>query len=356
MTVRFFNTINSFLADLPDSSDSRRATRADDFTGYQTFNDAKKNIWRGRDGITERSAALLDKIEGETIELKTPSWQSDLVGFIPSVPAYVAGAPDSMLRPIDQPSDTSPIRIFASVCVSGGLDEEQLEKRGIALLALCRKLQAIRPVELYVYADMEGDKEDHTGNCAIPVIKLETSPLDLTTAGYIMSDPGFLRQLCFTWGEKHGFEGKWAWRGQPSEYQKRLREVLNASPNDLVIRGGYLQDPLITEPVEWLNEQVRKYADTLDCEYEETKSVTTSSESKSESNSSNTSEFQPGDKVRIEGCRKGRTEDRSKYNSRTGEVQRKVVAYFRGKASTKYRVKFQDGTNADFIPNTIRKV
>lgn len=79
-------------------------------------------------------------------------------------------------------------------------------------------------------------------------------------------------------------------------------------------------------------------------------------ESTEEKKSDDTSDFPPGSLVRIDGCRKGRTKDRSKYNGKIGEVQRKVISYFRGKFSTKYRVKFQDGTNADFIPSTMRKV
>lgn len=267
MTVKFFDSIGAFATELNHSVDAEhKDSRAQAFNGNQTFEDAMSGLRIGRPKTVAKSDKLLQQMQGDTIELDVPSWEHAVAGFIPCVPSYLAGSPESMRRPVQTSSDRSPIRVFASVCLSAGFTAGEIQKRGIALLALCRKLQMARPVELWVFADLHGgDAEDGTGNCAIPVVKIETMPLDLATATYAMTDAGFLRQLCFAWGYQHGFDGGWAWHGRPfsDEYLNRLRDVLKINDNDLLIAGTHANDKLASDPVGFINEQVNRLTNQL---------------------------------------------------------------------------------------------
>jgi hypothetical protein len=272
MTVKYFDSLQSFVAALPHES---KMDKSGPFTNYQSFETAKKNLWAGQDKTAvERAERLLDALECDGIELKQATWELDRVGFIPCVPAHLAGSPAAMRRQVEEPSEAAPVRIFASVATSAALSTCEIEKRGVHILALCRKLAAVRPVELYIFEDMHGkDEKDGTGACAIPVIKLETLPLDLTTAAYVLTNPGFPRSLCFAWGAERGFTGKWArfknshgtaiYPNTPG-YMAELRRVLQANPQDLVIMGGFSGDPLVANPLKWLNMQVSQYARTLE--------------------------------------------------------------------------------------------
>lgn len=268
MTVKFFDSIGSFCNELSALDESNKsAEEACDFNNNQTFDQAFSNLVKGRMENVAKSDKLLTQMQGDSIELESPVWQHSVAGFIPCVPSYLAGSPESMRRPFDVASDRSPVKICASICLSAGFSAQQIEQRGIVLLALTRKLQMIRPVELWLFADLSGkDANDGTGDCAIPVVKVETMPLDLPTVTYALSDAGFLRQLCFAWGRKHGFRGAWAWDRSPDseESQSKLREVLGMNDTDLLISGSYLSNQMAHHPVEFINEQIARFTNQLE--------------------------------------------------------------------------------------------
>lgn len=258
---QFYESIGEFLREVERQPRHRKDADDSSWHNRQTFDQALENIRKGRPESVAKAAKLFEELSSDSIETSQLQWQYDLAGAIPCVPSYLAGEPMSMRRAIPVKVNTAPVCVFASVCMSAGFNQEHIEKRGIAILALCQKLSNFRPLELYLYADIEGSREN--GGAAIPVIKLETSPLDLTTASYAITDAAFLRHLCFKWGYQHGFETSWAWHEDPNSQraQVKIRQELKAETQDLIIPGGYYQDPIIREPVKWINEQLKKYVD-----------------------------------------------------------------------------------------------
>jgi hypothetical protein len=259
--IEFFDSIGDFRRVLDTIKVSADEAEASEWKGGESWDDAKRNLLKGKLEAARAADKLMDKLAGEAVELETTQWEQSVAGYFPCVPAYVAGFPDAMWNQAQVTSDRAPVRVFASVCVSAGVDAEDLEKRGVAILALCQKLQSVRPVELFVYADMGG-----SGYALMPCIKIETSPLDLATATYALSAAGFLRQLCFGWANKHGWSGQWAWGTDPRDKsgQRKTREALRLTDTDLLVPGGYSEDPLIKRPIEWINEQVAKYTTALE--------------------------------------------------------------------------------------------
>lgn len=268
MPVIFYESMGDFHKSLPPGNytpqrDYRAAQvkKRDRWSGNQTYAEARDNLFLGDPQALRESEKILEKLEGDGLELAQAQWDNDRTGFIPCVPSFLAGSPDSMRRLTEFQSETTPIKIFNDVCLSAHFSSQELTKRGTAILALARKLQVIRPVELYLYASMYGkDSKDGHGACAIPVIRLDTNPLDLTTASYAMANAGFLRQICFSWGDERGFEGSWAWNGYPGSNRPNLIKALKATETDLVIDGAYATDKLMNNPLEWVNDQVKKYA------------------------------------------------------------------------------------------------
>lgn len=252
-----YTSLRDFHADCPKPGSETGHSMSDreQWSGNQSYKEAHRNLFQGMPDAVKRSDALLEQLESDGLVLNTTHWETDVVGFIPSIPDFLAGSPECMYAPLDIPSDTSPMRVFASVCLSGGFSEEDLEKRGVAILALVRRLSMIRPVELWIYSDQEGKQ---------PMVRLETSPLDLTTASYALANPAFLRKLCFAWGyDKRGFHGSWAnWGGRSD--MKTVTKALGANPQDLIITGSYLGKADLTDPVKWINDQLKKYAQTAD--------------------------------------------------------------------------------------------
>lgn len=252
-TLVQFASLREFWTACPEKAPAGWGmNEVEEWSGNQTYTEARANLWKGFPDAVKRSDKLLAKIEAEGIELRQESWDTDLIGYFPCVPAFVSGDPDCMFTPIDECSQTAPMRVYASVCLSAGFESDDLEKRGVAILALVRKLSLIRPVELYLYADQAGKQ---------PVIRMETCPLDLITASYALSNAGFLRKLCFGWGYTgNGFDGGWAygWGGGTAD---AARKALGADPTDLVIPGShYSNADLLKDPVKWVNDHVIQYA------------------------------------------------------------------------------------------------
>jgi hypothetical protein len=238
--------------------------KRDSWSGDQTYSEARVNLFKGDAKAIRVSEKLLEKLEADGIELAGARWSNARVGAFPCVPAFIAGSPDSMYAMEDSPSDVAPVKIFMDLAVSGGFGADVMAARGTAVLALARKLQAVRPVEIWVFASMYGeDKNDGTGECSIPVVKLDTSPMDLATVGYALANPAFFRKLFFAWAadDNRGYQGSWAWERR--DLRANLTKHLRVGADDMLIDGGYLDDDLVKRPVEWVNAQVRKYASVV---------------------------------------------------------------------------------------------
>lgn len=258
IVVERFDSMSAFgrgIANLPpcDGYD-----RCDEWSGNMKLAQAHAALWQGCDeAVVRRAERLLQQIDDFCPELPGGVWDAGVCGVMPLVPAYLAGSPVCMLARQETMTTASPVRVFASVCASAGLSASELESRGVAILALCRKLSAVRPVELHLFAEM-GD----SGIGLFPTIQLDTSPLDLPTATYALTHPAFLRKLCFAWAGQHQWQGRWAWGMSPSsqQAQAKTREALGLEEQDLLIPGAFNNDKNVRKPVEWVNEQLARYA------------------------------------------------------------------------------------------------
>lgn len=262
--IERFDSIGAFCKRLDSMEGPRKTNGGSDFTGGESYQQARVNLLKGRLENVANANTIVDKLVGEGVELDQQQWEQSVAGYFPCVPAYLADSPECMFRQVEVQSDRAPVRVFASVCASAGVSSEDLEKRGTAILALCMKLSNIRPVELVVFADLGGGKYDGKEWACIPTVKIETSPLDLATATYCLTAPAFLRQLCFHFGDSLGWRSEWAWGRDPRNptAQEKTKALLGVGENDLFITGGYSEDPLIQRPVEWLNEQMERFVTT----------------------------------------------------------------------------------------------
>src|SRR4029450_10054823 len=91
----------------------------------------------------------LTRIEREA-DLATlrPEWHSSVAGAFPSVPDFLAGIPECMRRRVVQPNELTPLTVWICTTSSGGVEFEDLQRRGVAVLALAMALANARPVEI----------------------------------------------------------------------------------------------------------------------------------------------------------------------------------------------------------------
>ena len=152
-----------------------------------------KDITTGWDEGSKKSQEILDKIEGKlNIETSAYKTQSSVVGSLVNVGAYLSGNPMCMRMRRKQMENTNPVNLILDVTVSAGTSQNEIFNRGVATLALTRVVSQSRPVNLRVVTGML--IEGYNGVISIPI---ETAPLDLARASYLLSRPEVFRRILF---------------------------------------------------------------------------------------------------------------------------------------------------------------
>ena len=188
--------------------------------------------------------AMLDRIETR-VGFEARRWRTvdSVAGGAPNVPAYLAGSPLSMRRRVRVMDTAAPLVIALELGVSAAVDNDTIARRGAAALALARVASASRPVELWAYFAAR-DASDH---CAGMAIKLDTAPLDVARAAWLLCAPEALRRAAFA---VLAHTGAWTdesvkWLSTDTEKHAAFaadfaRQITGAS--DLVTVAGFKSD------------------------------------------------------------------------------------------------------------------
>jgi hypothetical protein len=181
----------------------------------------------------------------------------DVIGAVPNVPAFLAGQPLNMRRKIKRESENAPVAVVVDLTSSASVKADDLAKRGAAILALVRVLTSRRPVELYA-----GTGVGTPDGAMWQFYKIETAPLDLARAAFLLAHPAATRGLQYMLGYKlHNFTGQWPYNaGAMTQHGDKFRKIIaRALPHvtDVVaIPSIYGTDHAISDPVRWITEHV----------------------------------------------------------------------------------------------------
>lgn len=246
-----FETMQAFIAECPASYRT-----ADDFNGYESMADAKRNSIEGRLSLVPQAEALLSQIETSGLIARgAPAYVNDVAGAFPNVPAFLSGHPECMFRrgDVEALSEQSPMTVYVDCCASAAISAKELQGRGIAILALVLALSERRPIDLYVFASL-GESDVAT----VPIVRIEARPLDIAAASYALTAAAFLRQMCMGWSAPGGYRGGWAFDLTPTNvaHQRHIRTILGAEKQDLVVHAAFVGDKLHDKPLEWLKSQL----------------------------------------------------------------------------------------------------
>jgi hypothetical protein len=190
MFAKSFDSLSDLHAFLKRNGKARGAGVDDKWAGG-SWETALNRCIVGNMDLVAKSDALLDKFEDVSVETPKKGWRNDIVGARPNVQAFLAGNPMSMRRRTQEDSAFSPVTVFVNTAASAMFDPEDVLKRGIAVLAFVRLLSMRRPVELYVgFVSQSYDKKVST-----QAIRVDTTPLDLARAAFMLGDVCFMRQL-----------------------------------------------------------------------------------------------------------------------------------------------------------------
>lgn len=168
-------------------------TEADKWTGA-SYSDTLTGLTRGDVAAVANSDKMLDKLEAmlPDIESNTHQTRASVAGGVVNVGAMMAGHPAHMRVRRKVMADTGPVGVLVDLAVSGGVSASVIARRGAAALALTRILSRSRPVSLYMIGGLRTNEDT-----ALISIKIDTAPLDLARAAFMLQDPAMLRRCFF---------------------------------------------------------------------------------------------------------------------------------------------------------------
>src|SRR5262245_10378216 len=162
-----------------------------------TYTEFARQVVVGDPDLVKQSEKYMNQIEDQVPF--SLGWRNvdDVVGAIPNVPAFLAGHPQCMRRRQRVMKETAPLVIYMDLTSSGGISSDRVQKRGIVLLSLVRRLVEHRPVALWVGSSLGGGGKVGSGTVAW---RIDTAPLDLARAAFYISatvmSRGFGYGLC----------------------------------------------------------------------------------------------------------------------------------------------------------------
>lgn len=267
MTIHHFESPGDLSRACRKARDQGRASHhfansANPWHGGESFTEAAIYAEKGNDAYVPEAEKMLDKISADLIDIPMPQWKADLCGAYPIVPDFLAGNPEPMRRRVNDISDRSPVRIYVCTTSSGGINATVLKRRGAAIMALVLALAPVRPVELYVFSILGS----HSDGEAVTYVRLPSAPLHIGITANALCGQGWARGLCYGYSTLHqAANGRWPSRyrygkdntGYLRDLAARMGNTVDAA---LVIPPAELRDPIVKEPVRWINDRLAEYA------------------------------------------------------------------------------------------------
>ncbi len=242
------------VSDFVAEANSRKRHFPDKWAGG-TWDNACLRAVHGDMELAEASDALLNKFDVIPAPTARHEIIDGVVGAFPNVPAYIAGQPLSMRRKVKRENEFQPIAIVVNLGATMTVAASDMQKRGIAVVALVRAIVTRRPVELWAgVASYNRGISDTYG----AFFQIETTPMDLARAAFLLSHPSVPRHLGYSILTKMGAD-----HSIPSIREGLGRVVKNAFPHvsDVITVPQLLgNDPMVTNPEAWIKAQVAAHA------------------------------------------------------------------------------------------------
>jgi hypothetical protein len=233
------------------------------YTKWATAGDTPDGIFdkalNGDMKVAQRAGKLLDKFNDD-LEFDTHGWSTvdSVVGGSVNIGAYVAGAPMCMKQRRRVAMDVAPVAIVVDLGASSDCRHQEIDKRGVTVLALVQRLANVRPVQLYAATAHRSPDGGNIGT----LTRLEM-PIELATMGNALASTGFVRHICFgvenalrefgcgekPWGSFSGYrrDGVKFWRRFTGEETLFIPSISSG-------------DKLLEDSCGWVKEMLEKYA------------------------------------------------------------------------------------------------
>jgi len=197
------------LQDLPPSpSCTSFGSGADECGSHETEGDitwdldagweGSKDLYRGGwiDGLREARGQLTEYVATTREATPQSTFDLDVVGAIPCVPAYLAGEPESMYRQETVPAPVEIVDLIVDINANACTDAADMMRRGVAVWQIIRRIEAKgKRVRAIASANIVVDSGYHS---QINItLKQEGRQIDASRLVYAVAHPAFFRRQLF---------------------------------------------------------------------------------------------------------------------------------------------------------------
>lgn len=218
---------------------------------------------KGDDRLVAESEKYIEGLNLSIPDTKGVEYIPSMYGSRFKLGEYMSGSPSFMRRRVKRDNDISPVKIVVDMMVSCGISADTMHKRGNVILALLMKVQEVRPVELIlVCGGGLGGYASRPSGYVYQVIPIESKPLNISQAAFVLTSVGFVRHFAFSlyldMKEESDTHDCIPWpEGKDSKgYEGKVKDRLGLGEKDIYIKGAHLYDDMLDEPVRWLQDQL----------------------------------------------------------------------------------------------------
>lgn len=260
--VKHFDSITEVLAA------TESATFGGDWYGYVNAKQAREYALSGFAPLMSKAEKIFDQVSDAAMPLAAMVHTPDVWGQRLAMGEWLAGSPTCFRRKKRTTQEISPMKILVCTTCSAAIDADTMITRGAAILAFLMRLQTIRPVDLFLSSELGNSSRGHS---CLSTVRIESRPLNLSSASFAIGHVGFSRGFLYDYArneQKSG--GNWPssndcnfsyYSGATTAYLRQLAAHLDFNPEtDLYIPAARYNDPIISNPVAWINAQLAKYA------------------------------------------------------------------------------------------------
>lgn len=181
---------------------SERSRTADErFTGTASYEDAERKMMMGDSDLQkkiEEAGVYTTRLKIQK-QVQRRQTYSSVVGALPNVPAYISGAPNSMIAQRLVKTKKKVLNIGYSLTANGGVDKESIINASANIISalLCIEANGVR-VNLFTLFCAKMDS--HLVGLSLKV-KDASRKNDTLRMSYQLAHSSFLRRQCFRWEE-----------------------------------------------------------------------------------------------------------------------------------------------------------
>lgn len=170
-----------------------------EFAGTSSFEEAEMLFVEGDAKTCEKitNCDVSGYVPGNDMKI---TLERDTAGFIPCVPAYLAGQPRSMMRARRMPVRARLARVALNVACHSGIKQEDMLKAGVVFANVVAGLEK-ENIRVEVYCGDIG-RWKHQKEGFLVKVKGAGEPLNVLRMAYPLCNPSFLRRHGFAWLER----------------------------------------------------------------------------------------------------------------------------------------------------------